>query len=387
MAKASLAPSQAYRWVPCPGSVVLQNREGVPTEKTTEAIEEGNAFDELANQLVEMFTNSKLDQPRAGTYLNEPMSNGIVVTEEMYDGAVMYATEVFKYCNEKRILDRVKIQEKVPVDFIDLGRHGAPDISVYWEEGRELVVWDGKYGHKEVNALDNDTMTIYGVALATQLDLDPDVVVRLIIVQPRSYHGDGPVREWTTTVGELFNRIAGIINSANEAKTETARTIPGSHCIGCLTAHTCVALRNTSYNYLDYVSSAQSGGEMSPENLAFELRLIDRGQDMVKARYEALKAQATATVKRGVTVPCWWLKPVSSHLKWDKPPEEVIMLGQLYGKDLTKETQLVTPTQAINNFKIDEAVIKTYASKGKTGQKLVFDDGAKARNVFKQEKN
>ncbi len=383
--KIGLTPSYAFRWVPCPLSIQLRQQFEAPSDKRNEAAEEGNAFDELSGQLIEMFTNPQIDTPRSGTYIGEMASNGVIIDQEMYESATLYATDIFKYCNPHKVLDQIKIQEQLDVSFIEEGRVGYADVTVYNHALNEFVIWDGKYGHSLVEVEKNYQLAIYAWSKIQQLGLNRDVSIKLRIVQPRSFQGDSPIREWVTTYDEIESIMGDVIQAANISRTPDAQAAPGLHCRNCEAAHACDALKNTVYSYLDYTSYADSCGDMTGSNLSTELRLLERGKKLVDARYDALKTQTEYLLKSGESVPAWSLEPTSGNRKWAKPIEEVKLLGVMFNIDLLKEESLITPTQAMK-LKIDANVIKAYSTVPSAGSKLVFDDGAKARRIFKQEK-
>ena len=64
-----------------------------------------------------------------------------------------------------------------------------------------------------------------------------------------------------------------------------------------------------------------------------------------------------------------------------KPVDEVISLGDLFGHDLRKPAEPITPKQAIK-LGVDAAVIKEYSITPKTGIRVVPDNDNKAKQVF-----
>jgi len=66
--------------------------------------------------------------------------------------------------------------------------------------------------------------------------------------------------------------------------------------------------------------------------------------------------------------------------KWNKPDEEVLALGEIFGKDLSKKS-VVTPTQALK-LNIDESVIMAYSYIPKGDAKLVENNPNDAAKIF-----
>jgi hypothetical protein len=67
--------------------------------------------------------------------------------------------------------------------------------------------------------------------------------------------------------------------------------------------------------------------------------------------------------------------------KWNKPVAEVIALGKMYGKDLQKKAEVITPVQAAK-LGIDTTVLAEYTVVPNTGLKLVPDNENKVKRLF-----
>jgi len=85
-------------------------------------------------------------------------------------------------------------------------------------------------------------------------------------------------------------------------------------------------------------------------------------------------------IKGGKVVPGWGVAPKQGREQWLKSFEEVKHLGELHGKDLTKDG-LITPNQA-RKLGLDAATVAQYAGRKGTGLALVQDTEAKTRQAF-----
>jgi hypothetical protein len=77
------------------------------------------------------------------------------------------------------------------------------------------------------------------------------------------------------------------------------------------------------------------------------------------------------------------LEESRGRLQWNIPNDQIIGIGEIFGKDLSKPGVL-TPAQAKKEG-IDEAVIKQYTSNPSGSLKLVAINTADARRVFQGE--
>jgi hypothetical protein len=64
--------------------------------------------------------------------------------------------------------------------------------------------------------------------------------------------------------------------------------------------------------------------------------------------------------------------------------DEIITMAELLGVDINKPREIDTPAQ-VEKKGIDREVIELYTYKPKTSLKIVKDDGAKARQVFRKQ--
>ena len=71
---------------------------------------------------------------------------------------------------------------------------------------------------------------------------DQDVIVELMIVQPRCYHIDGPVRTWRASAALMRAVLNQCASAAEEALGPKPRTKTGAHCIDCEAAADCKTL-------------------------------------------------------------------------------------------------------------------------------------------------
>jgi hypothetical protein len=125
---------------------------------------------------------------------------------------------------------------------------------------------------------------------------------------------------------------------------------------------------------------------LTGHHLALELRILKRAERTLKARLSGLEEQALAEIRNGKILPGFVTKQGYGNKRWrkDTPSDEVIMMGDLMGVDVRKPVTLDTPAQVLKKG-IDASVIELYSETPMTSMKLVEDNGAKARNVFRKQ--
>lgn len=186
------------------------------------------------------------------------------------------------------------------------------------------------------------------------------VRVVFTIVQPRAYGAGGPVRRWVFDAAELWPLVYALRHAALEAMGSDPRCVPGTWCVDCPAAVGCRALNRTLSSAIVWVTGA-TPERLSPADMAAQHELLKLTEGLLKARLSGLRGTIEATVQRGGYVPGWAFEPVEGRLKWDIPASEVLALGMMHGKSLSKG-DTITPTQAIAAG-IPADIVAKYASR------------------------
>lgn len=374
-AHSRLAPSSAFRWVECPGSVQLS--EQFPTLIEDPSAAEGEAAHWVAWSMLKTHTPD----------IGDPTPNGLTVTDEMIEGARLYYNHIFKLANPHGGMRHVTLEERVTMPSIHPEMFGTPDcvINLLDTEGL-LIIVDYKFGHGEVDPFENWQLLSYLRGVLDQFDFDgiaeSFIRVELHVVQPRCYTADGPIRTWSTNVADLrgyWNRLSA---SAHEALGDKPSFKPGPWCEHCPGRRACATLKRTCGLQLDRApySPPVSIGDA---DVGLELAYLQRAVDMITARITGLQQQAEFALRSGKAVPGVRMAPGRSALKWTVPDEEVIALGQMLEIELAKPTAPITPTQAKAKG-VDSAVIDAYATRVSGAMRLELDSPSLAQKVFKQ---
>lgn len=236
---ARLAPSSAHRWFHCAGSVELNFRGG----RSSHYAELGTA----AHLLFEMCQRAEVDPDK---FLGKCFYKDYEVTEEMAEAVSLALDYVNSYCAR---FPKTKVAIDLNVDPASLLKcdkelaSGTLDTALD-DYPRELVVIDYKHGAGVlVEAMDNKQLLQYLLAYVAQRATGTYKNYKLVIIQPRARHEDGPVREISITHEQLMEyrdllkkRIKQILRNPDER-------VAGKWCTFCAAASTCRTLAEHNF--------------------------------------------------------------------------------------------------------------------------------------------
>lgn len=358
-----LAPSSAARRVACPGSRAME--EMYPREEQNEYALEGDAAHYVAADAL---------KDLAPEFITEDYLFECEITQEMIDGAKLYKETIERLSNECNRQSILFIEEHIDISIIQDGCFGTPDCWFYGNaNGGELVIVDYKFGHRFVEVEENWQLLEYAAGIIEAhvvKHYNPLARIKLVIVQPRSYHKEGPVREWTISRFQAEAYFNILRNAEYQASQDNAMTTPSLECINCRARHACPALQEFALSTAEYVYSTSTPNELQPKHLGNELRLLRDAAKLLDARITGLEEEATSLLKRGKRVPGFILEQTTGRKKWNAPIDEIITMGELMGVNVKKPVELITPTQAIKAG-LDETVVNTMSEITKGSFKLV----------------
>jgi hypothetical protein len=366
---AVISPSKLHRIVKCPGSVVLcKPYEGKPPRPSAA---EGTAGHWVAwvNALVNM---GKME---AALKVGDKTPNGLAIDQDMLDGADLYveALEDFDGTAETWV--------DIPRIHAECG--GTPDFWQWNPVTKILRVTDYKYGRRYVEVFEIEQLCAYAAGLMDQLGLhDQDVIVELMIVQPRCYHPDGPVRTWRASAALLRAVINQCASAAEEALGPNPRTKTGPHCIDCEAAADCKTLHIAGQAVLEFAGSVEAMS-CTADEVGVRLAQINEGLDILRALRDGLEEQALSMIRTGKNVTNWGTGTTKPREIWNAPISTIKGIGLMYGVPLTEEVAAMTPKQAIKR-KIPETVIRKVSMIPTGTIKLIADDTKRTRKIFQK---
>jgi len=389
MSKSPLAPHNAATWVHCTGSVKLsQQFPRIETDRNSESMLEGRAFHEVAQRILESFKDGVEGELVGRHELVDTLSrDNVLITDEIYDAALEYANDVLKFCNSNGSLKALQVEQRIELDDIIEGMYGYCDTWCFSKSTGELTLWEGKYGHKRVEAFENWQLITYAMGILRYLGIDghaeQHIKVSLRVAQPRVFHRDGCISRWDVTASDLRGYFNTLIEAANESYSDDAKCVTSESCFYCPARYACDAFRDNTMGLVDQVGNV-TGSSLSGHELSIQLRILQRASKQVKALLSSYEEQAIAQLRNGEQLPGYSIEQGKGRKRWkkDTPVDEIIMMGELMGVDPRKPVDLDTPTKLIK-LGIDETVINLYSETPSTGLKLVEMSGAKLRNIFR----
>jgi len=366
------APSAFARTLQCPAHVTLEQQF---PEGDRDAANEGDAAHWVAAE--------RLQGREHAVATIAP--NGVPVTDEMIEGADLYERDVRSQLVAYGMTPEADaaVEQSVAIPAIHSACWGTPDCRA-WAPTRPrptLFLWDYKFGHRYVEAYENAQCAAYvsGCMSATRLsDLEVDVVVT--IVQPRSYHADGPVRRWKFAASDIRALVNRLTYAVALAGGQNPPAKVGPECRDCRARAACVALQRAGQDACDAAMTAHVE-RMPPGALGVELRVFRRARALLDARISGLEEQALASIKAGQRVPHWKVQHGQGRTVWSRPVAEVVALGDALRVNVRKPAEALTPKQAIKAG-LPAAVVSAMSVTPSGAAELVEDDGSDARRIF-----
>ena len=368
-----LIPSNAPRFVPCPGSVSLE--APFPRSPAHPVTAEGIALHWAVETVLRSWIDGSPETLDLKNFLNCACpENGVIVTEEMIWAGGIYTASIWARCWPYP----AGLCVEAPVDLAQWvpGMRGRADVIWRSEDRSKLCVLDLKFGYGPKAAFENWQMLSYVLGAID----DHTQEIEIVIVQPRGTSASDPVKTWTLTVDEFWVYARTLVDAAVEARSPAPRTVAGSHCRYCKAAAHCTTLRAAGMNAFD-IGSAAIGAELSETEIAHELELLDRGKELVRARLDALEALAIARIQTGHPVPGFAHKKSLGNRTWTMPARQVIEMGGMFDVDI-EERKPLSPNQAEGRG-LPREVIDKFTTRYELAAKLTRVDRNTAREIFR----
>lgn len=337
------APSGAKFWGNCAGYIDAVKEVG-EQPATAETIA-GDAAHLVCSESIR--TGQAPDQ-----YLGQKTPDGsTIVTDEMVDAAIIYVD----HCRRQReragqyAQELVEFPVRVPqVHPTDCG--GTLDHGLVAFDGRVLKIWidDFKFGFLPVRATGNWQLLLYVLGLVNFMGLadtldDRNIVVYQSIVQPRNYHGNGPV---DYVEYQLSDMRADVNQLARQAQRYDRSLSAGPWCRDCPAASQCSAAREVAVELFSRREVPYDLDVMPPEAMGLFLSQLEDGVVFLTKLRDAVHDHVTEMAKTGKPTG-WTLSSVLGRRKWSHPDQAIIDTFEGLGVD-ADAGKAKTPTQVIN---------------------------------------
>lgn len=375
-----LPPSGAANWGSTDGCTgwVLMNQLYPEIERSQDSLE-GDAAHEVAARLIDQYKIAGMMVGR-NEMIGYVSNNGVVTTDEIYDSALIYANDVRSVMMESHVFggEYLGVEERLTsIPSVHPEQFGKPDCYLYDPNSHTLTVWDFKHGHLLVEAFENWQLINYVAGLLDKFNInglqDQSLKVRMRVVQPRGFHRDGMIREWSVMASELRGYINTLKMKAALALSDKAEFRTGKQCFHCPGRHACEVALQQGVALFEMVSKPLPVN-LSTKALGLQLMLVKRALKQLEGIESGLTSQIEHKIRSGESVPFWKLGQKSTKLSWNMTDEQVIAWGKMCNLDLAKTTAL-TPVQAKKKG-ADEEIVKALSS-NKSKVSLIEDKGGK----------
>lgn len=281
---AVLAPSAAYRWTKCPGSVTLTS--GIP-EVESEYARKGTE--------AHLVAAARLEYELFGKTLPTDLP---ILTEEYLDCVETYLDHARKTAKRVGKNATILIEHKLKAPHEVKEVWGTGDFIAF--SSTRLVVIDLKTGVVPVEVDNNLQMIVYAGLARAEFGLKPREI-EIHVVQPRAYHADGPIRVMNLSVTDLndhwrFIRVMADIAMSDHGKKMFAS---GPHCRFCPAEGSCrTRAQQSLIEDFTEEDSLWKANLMSNRELGEMLNRIE----LVESIAGAIKKEAEARALRGQAI-------------------------------------------------------------------------------------
>ena len=345
----NLKASNAYRWVPCPGSVMLEDK----------------------------YPSIPLDDGRLRGLEEHGLAAKLLSGE-----AVTVGPEVMEYINDVRaVTDKPYVETRLPLERDGIQLNCILDAYHYEAGKNRFYIWDYKAGYKPVSAVGNWQLLTYAMALLDKIpNLENSATFELRIVQPR-IRTEADV--WIIPAINLRSYRNILFDAAINAGSDNPKLQTGNHCSYCSALGYCTASIEagwTAVGYQDYALDVKR-----PVNqLAHDLDIIDTALDYLKDMKKAIESQLLHALRGGKQVLGYEVGTGRPNMSWSQDVGVVKALESVYGVKLVKES-LITPKQAIAAG-VPKSVVNAYSSVSSGGIRLVKSDDENMIRRFRDAK-
>jgi hypothetical protein len=350
-----------YRWSSCPGSVALINKLDLP-KYASEYAEDGSDAHALAALCL---TKGQSAGPYAGKTVKHD-GRKFLVTDEMADAVQVYIDAVDEAAAREDA--SLLVEQRFDLSSVHPGCFGTADAVVWLAYDKTLIVFDYKHGAGvPVKVQDNPQLQYYGLGALLSSGY-PAKRVKLVIVQPRCDHADGPVREWEIDAIDLLDFRADLKSYAEATEKADAPLVPGDHCRFCAAAALCPALAKRA--------QAVAKIEFSPV-LSYDpgqLRLALDSREPLKAWLKALDEFAYNEAMQGRKLPGYKLVEKRANRKWGDEGAVIERLQDVFGDVIYQPRKVRSPAQMEKELtKTSFAQVADLVVKESSGLALVPD--------------
>lgn len=345
-----LGASGAERWMNCSGSVALL--------KTLELLESDEpdyrTLGTAAHLVAGLCLENGLD---AWEEVGNPY-NGHVVEINMADAVQVYLDTVRPLMTQaSKVMIEYGISHPAHPLF-----YGTVDAAMIIED--LLDVTDYKHGEGIIVEVEHNPQVMY-YAYGILLEHPEVRRVRLRIVQPRGFHPEGPVREWTVSAEDICHWAeTELIPAMNRAEMDDALNA-GPWCRFCPAKLVCPLM--TSLFGAACTSNPKNVVNLSDDSLGRSYQYAQA----VKFYLKAMEEETYRRLNLGQTVPGTKLVPKKANRVWKAGADT--LFKQHFGSEATTDPEIKSPAEMEKLGGKAKALVHEWAYTPQTGLTVALD--------------
>jgi len=305
-----------------------------------------------------------------------PLDN---VTGAERDVVLPYVTDfIEKYKDFEGKKRNIAFEQKLRATRIHNDLMPIIDAHLYVPECKYLCIWEFKAGHKTVEVENNLQMICGFCAIEEKFDIidDQNLTVEFRIVQPRSYHSDGPIRNAIYKASDF----RGAINTLSmRANSDHRDQVTGTHCYGCQAIMHCDAAIKNIYTMYETIQKLKTV-DITNDQLAINYELLNHIKEKINYILPSTEVEMMERIKKGQLVKGYEITPSTGRIEWDCGVDKLKNLQNMLNVPLLKESP-ITPKQAIKAG-VSEKIINKIASRKNNGYKLSKISKHKIKELF-----
>lgn len=361
----------------------------------------GTASHWVVSECLERWRDPNGGACTANDWLGSTAPNGVIVDDEMVEGAQIFVDNALQIAQEHGALRSMLIERRVHMPHIHPQNWGTLDLCIpllKWEKvdgnvdravSGLIYMVDYKFGHRENKAFANLQLIDYlaGICEEYQIDGHAEQFIEVVfqIVQPFCYHAKSQIDEWRVTIADLRGYVNQLTAKAHEAFSNPTFT-SGAHCRDCKSIVRCETARKSHYSLIDYTNEPCVIDNMNGQDLAVELGILKQGEATLKARKEAIEEELKHRIGKGESDSGMVLETSTGHLAWTVPKAQAIAFVAQLGIDAAKP-DILTPTQTIAKASkemkpIVEQAMKAISKRPSKGLKLIKAADSRTARAF-----
>lgn len=357
--------SGAHRWTACPGSVRLA---GPMKEAPSSYAQEGTAMHTVAAACL----NSEQDAIEwTGRFVD-----GVEIDEEHAVAIQVYLDAI--RVDQLRDGGKLLVEQKFHLKDWDEQFYGTADCVRFGQDGM-LTVYDAKFGAGEIvevtrpDGRPNIQLGFYALGavyeLRRLLTQFGSTRVELVVIQPRAWHAQGPVRRKIFNLAQIEAIGDELVDAMKICLKPNAPLVAGSHCKFCKAAGSCPELRRFSLAAatlefsddaeMELMGKVPDPAAMTPQQIANVLYAAD----VFEVWLNAVRARAHVMAE-SQGVPGWKLVQKQGRRKWIDEEAAANTLIYDFGVDeeLIYDTKMKSPAQVEKLLKPKERTMPEFAS-------------------------